>query len=116
MARKSVESFLGKFICGDCEEVMRKIPDSSIDLVVTSPPYADKRDYGSADGTIPPDEYVKWFMPKAKQIHRILKDDGSFVLNISDKVVDNFQHLYVFELLMNLCKKTGFHLVRDYIW
>ena len=90
MARKSVESFLGKFICGDCEEVMRKIPDSSIDLVVTSPPYADKRDYGSADGTIPPDEYVKWFMPKAKQIHRILKDDGSFVLNISDKVVDNF--------------------------
>lgn len=116
MARKSVESFLGKFICGDCEEVMRKIPDSSIDLIVTSPPYADKRDYGPADGTIPPDEYVKWFMPKAKQIHRILKDDGSFVLNISDKVVDNFQHLYVFELLMNLCKKTGFHLVRDYIW
>ena len=86
------------------------MPDASIDLVLTSPPYADKRDYGDVDGTISPDEYVDWFIPKTKEIYRVLNEDGSFILNISDKVVDNYQHLYVFEPLLKLCKDVGFHL------
>lgn len=101
---------------GDCEDVMKTMPTKSIDLILTSPPYADQRDYGNTDSSINPDDYVEWFLPKAKQIYSILKDDGSFILNISDKVVDGFQHLYVFELVIALCKKIGFHLVRDYIW
>ena len=44
------------------------MPDASVDLVLISPPYADKRDHGDVDGTIPPDEYVDWFIPKAKEI------------------------------------------------
>ena len=55
-------------------------------------------------------------MPKAQEIYRVLKPTGSFVLNISDKVVEGYQHLYAFELVLKLCKEVGFHLVRDYIW
>jgi DNA modification methylase len=95
---------------------MKQLPPGSIDLVLTSPPYADQRDYGSELLSIPPDEYVKWFAPKARQIKRVLNDSGSFILNISDKVVDNYQHLYAFELVIYLCRKLSFHLVRDYIW
>ena len=95
---------------------MREMPLRSVDLVLTSPPYADQRDYGNTDSSIDPDDYVKWFLPKAKQIYKLLKDDGSFILNINDKVVDGFQHLYVFELVLKLCNQVGFHLVRDYIW
>lgn len=108
-----IEDIVGTFIAGDCEQEMKKIPTGSIDLIVTSPPYADKRNYGFEDGTIAPDDYIAWFIPKAKQMFRILKPNGSFILNISDKVVDGFQHLYVFELVLKLCKSVGFHLVRD---
>lgn len=114
--RKKITDFENKFIVGDCESIMTEIPDACVDLVVTSPPYADKRDYGSKIGSIPPDRYVDWFLPKAREIYRILNPNGSFILNISDKVVDGYQHLYVFELLLKLCNEVGFHLVRDYIW
>ena len=100
--KKTLNTFREKFLCGDCEAILKTMPDSSIDLVLTSPPYADKRDYGDVDGTISPDEYVDWFIPKAKEIYRVLKEDGSFILNISDKVVDNYQHLSVFDLLLKL--------------
>ena len=93
----TLNAFCNRFICGDCEKILKTMPDSSIDLVLTSPPYADKRDYGGIIGTIPPDEYVDWFLPKAREIYRVLKDDGSFVLNISDKIVNNYQHLYAFQ-------------------
>lgn len=113
---QTIDDAVNKFIVGDCKEVMERMPAESIDLVLTSPPYADKRDYGTKNASIAPDEYVNWFIPKAQEIYRILKPTGSFVLNISDKVVGGFQHLYVFELLLELCKDVGFHLVRDYIW
>ncbi|GHS99212.1 methyltransferase [Synergistales bacterium] len=116
MAKRKIENFENRFIVGDCEEAMKDFPSKSIDLVLTSPPYADQRDYGIETSLILPDEYIQWFTPKAHQIYRVLKDDGSFVLNISDKVVDGFQHLYVFELVVYLCKNIGFNLVRDYIW
>lgn len=102
------------FIVDDCLNVMRQMPDSSVNLILTSPPYADQRNYG--DVNILPDEYVDWFLPIAHEIYRILKIDGNFVLNISDKVVGSYQHLYVFRLLIQLCDSVGFHLVRDYIW
>ena len=113
---KTINPILNTFITGDCEQVLKEIPSDSIDFVLTSPPYADKRDYGNENSSISPDEYVEWFLPKGREIYRVLKPTGSFILNISDKVVDGFQHLYVFELLLRLCKEVGFHLVRDYIW
>ena len=113
---QTIDDAVNAFIVGDCKEVMERMPAESIDLVLTSPPYADKRDYGTKNASILPDEYVDWFMPKAQEIYRVLKPTGSFVLNISDKVVDGYQHLYAFELVLKLCKEVGFHLVRDYIW
>lgn len=104
------------FYSGRCEEVMKSIQSESIDLVLTSPPYADQRSYVVPNSKIKPDDYVDWFMPMAEQIHRVLKPTGSFILNINDKVVDGFQHLYVFKLVIELCEKLDFHLVRDYIW
>lgn len=114
------KKYLNRITCGDCEEILKKIDDNSVDLVLTSPPYANLRKYQINDNEelakLAPDRYVDWFLPKAKEIYRVLKSNGSFVLNINDKTVDNFQHLYVFELVLKLCNEVGFHLVRDYIW
>lgn len=111
-----IDNYLSKFNHGKCELVIRDMPDNCIDLIVTSPPYADQRFYGSDEPMIRPDEYVKWFLPKAVEFRRVLKDTGSFILNINDKVVKGKQHTYVFELVVELVKHHGFNLVRDYIW
>lgn len=111
-----IEKYINKFISGKCEIVLGQFPEKSIDLIITSPPYADQRFYGNSESKIHPDEFVDWFLEKAKQFMRILKDNGSFILNINDKVVDGFQHLYVYELVIRLHKDLNFNLVRDYIW
>ena len=108
---------MNQFICGDCQEEMKKISSETIDLVFTSPPYADQiKDYGKRAKRISTDNYVEWFIPKAQEIFRILKPTGSFVLNISDKLVGKYQDLFAFKLLIAICEQAGFHLVRDYIW
>ena len=112
----STESQINQYLCGDCIDILKTLDDNSIDLILTSPPYADQRDYGASNTKIAADGYVELFRPKAEQLHRVLKEDGSFVLNINDKVVDGYQHLFVFKLVIMLCDEIGFHLVRDYIW
>lgn len=107
---------IDNFYCGRCEEVMKRIPSGSINLVLTSPPYADQRSYGIENAKIKPKDYIEWFSPMASEIFRILHPNGNFVLNINDKVVNGFQSLYVFKLVIYLCEVIGFHLVRDYIW
>jgi len=91
-------------------DFMSRLEEGSIDLVLTSPPYADMRDYVK----IPPDEYVDWFMPKAMLIHNVLKENGVFVLNIRNHIVNKARHPYVYELVARLCKK--FDLIEDNIW
>ena len=105
-----------KIYFGKCEDVMKRFPDKSIDLVVTSPPYADQRSYGKDVKVARADDYVEWFKPMATQIRRVLKDTGSFILNINDKVVNGEQSLYVFKLVIYLCEELNFKYVRDYIW
>jgi len=94
----------------DCMDFMSRIEEGSIDLVVTSPPYADLRDYVK----IPPDEYVEWFMPKAELIHKVLKKNGVFVLNIRNQIVNKARHPYVYELIYKLCDQ--FDLIEDMVW
>lgn len=109
--------YIDTYICGDCLEVLRNIPDESIDLIMTSPPYANQiKDYGDVVKKIKPNDYIEWFMPRAKEFFRVLKNEGSFVLNINDKLDGRFQNIFVFELVVALCNVIGFHLVRDYIW
>ena len=109
-----------KYFCGDCEQHLREFPSESIDFIITSPPYSDQRTYCIEDPdrlkSLQPDCYVNWFLPKAQEMWRVLKPTGSLILNINDKTVNNFQHLYVFRLLLRLVDDIGFHLVRDYIW
>ena len=63
-------AFLDKIICGDCEQVLKELPNDSIDLIFTSPPYADQRSIRT--GGVKPDEYVAWFLPKAAEFLRVL--------------------------------------------
>jgi len=108
---------MNDYLCGDCLKIMSEMDEESIDMVFTSPPYADqKKDYGDVVRKIKPVEYVDWFIPIARNIYRVLKPSGSFVLNINDKLDGKYQSLYVFKLIIALCEDVGFHLVRDYIW
>ena len=107
----------GQFICGECLNEMKKMPDNCIDFIFTSPPYADQiKDYGATGVKIKPSQFDDWFIPRAKEMFRILKTDGSFVLNINDKLDGKFQSTFVFKLVVLLVEQVGFHLVRDYIW
>lgn len=104
---------LNQIINGDCEEVLKSFPDNSIDLIITSPPYADsrKRNYGG----IHPDKYVEWFLPKSEQFLRVLKPDGTFILNIKEKVVNGERHTYVLQLIMEM-RKQGWLWTEEFIW
>lgn len=106
---------LNTFYQGDSLELMKTVDSDSIDLVITSPPYADLKTYISYDG-IPADEYVEWFIPYCKEIERIIKPTGSFILNINDKVEKGFRHPYVFDLVSELHKQTGLKLYERLFW
>jgi site-specific DNA-methyltransferase (adenine-specific)/site-specific DNA-methyltransferase (cytosine-N4-specific) len=105
--------YLNKIIRGDCLEVLRKLPENSVDLIVTSPPYADQRK--DVYGGIHPDKYVDWFMPRADQFYRVLKTTGSFVLNIKERVVNGERHTYVLELIMEM-RKHKWLWTEEYMW
>ena len=99
--------------CGDCLDVLKMYPDACIDLIVTSPPYADQR--ASTYGGIKPDDYVEWFLPRAKEFLRVLKPGGSFVLNIKEKAINGERPTYVLELILAL-RKQGWFWTEEYIW
>ena len=69
---------------GDSKEQLKRLPDNSVDLVVTSPPYADQRK--NTYGGIRHNKYVEWFLPISEQLLRVLKPTGTFILNIKEKV------------------------------
>jgi len=98
---------------GDCLDVMKKLPDNSINLVVTSPPYGDTRSKQYDD--IPIDQYVEWFLPISKEIKRILKPDGSFILNIKERVREGERQTYVLELIIKM-REQGWLWTEEYIW
>jgi DNA modification methylase len=106
-------SFLNRIICGDSLEVLRRMPEQSVNLIVTSPPYADQRK--KTYGGVHPDKYVEWFLPIAAELKRVLADDGTFILNIKEKVLDGERHTYVLELILAL-KKQGWLWTEEYLW
>jgi len=106
----------GAMYQGDGAALLASLPDQSIDLVVTSPPYAlhFKKEYGNVDKA----EYVEWFRPFATEIARVLKPEGSFVLNIGGSYHKGAptRSLYHFRLLLMLCDEIGFHLAQECFW
>lgn len=98
---------------GDCIDILRKIQNNSVDLIITSPPYADQRI--NTYGGIHPDKYIEWFLPRAKELQRVLKTTGSFILNIKERVYNGERHTYVIELILEM-KKQGWLWTDEYIW
>ena len=94
--------FFTNVYLGDSREVLTKIPDNSVDLIFTSPPYADRRK--NTYGGIHPDKYVEWFLPITKELLRVLKPTGTFILNIKEKVMNGERHTYVIELIIEMRK------------
>jgi site-specific DNA-methyltransferase (adenine-specific) len=97
----------------DCLTILKELPSSSVDLIITSPPYSDQRK--NTYGGIHPDKYVEWFMSISAELKRVLKSTGSFVLNIKEKVVDGERHTYVIELILAM-RAQGWLWTEEYMW
>ncbi|OQB62258.1 MAG: Modification methylase PvuII [Bacteroidetes bacterium ADurb.Bin141] len=100
-------------LLGDSKEVLKSLSDNSVDLIVTSPPYADQRK--DTYGGIHHDKYVEWFLPISEQLLRVLKPTGTFILNIKEKVVDGERSTYVMELILAM-RKQGWLWTEEFIW
>ena len=97
---------------GDSKEQLKALPDNCVDLIVTSPPYADQRK--SSYGGVRPDEYVEWFLPISEQLMRVLKPTGTFILNIKEKVVEGERSVYVMELILEM-RRQGWLWTKGFI-
>lgn len=102
-----------EILFGDSKKELKGLKTNSVDLIFTSPPYADNRK--ATYGGIHPDKYVDWFLPISEQLFRVLKPDGTFVLNIKEKVANGERHTYVLELILAL-RKQGWLWTEEFIW
>ncbi len=109
---------LGSAFLGDALDLVESVPDSSINLIVTSPPFPltfqKKRPYGTVDIA----EFVPWFVRLSKSLRRVLTDDGSLVIDIGgvwNKGTPT-KNIYQYRLLVALCDEVGFHLAQDVYW
>lgn len=98
---------------GDCLEVLRDFPAEHFDLIITSPPYADRRKH--TYGGVPPEKYVEWFLPRSKEFLRVLKPTGTFILNIKEKAENGERHTFVIELILAL-RQQGWLWTEEFIW
>ncbi len=107
---------LGQIVHGDSLDVLATYADKSVDLIMTSPPFGlvRKKDYGNVEAH----EYVEWFRPFGEQFKRVLKDNGSLVIDIGGAWIKGYptRSLYHFKLLILLCEEFGFHLAQDFYW
>lgn len=102
-----------KLISGDCKKELRTLANDSIDLIVTSPPYADARQ--KTYGGVHPDKYVEWFLPISEELLRVLKPTGTFILNIKERVVNGERHTYVLDLIVQM-RKQGWLWTEEFVW
>lgn len=100
-------------LLGDCESVLKQVKDNSIDLIVTSPPYTERR--VDTYGGIKTEKYVEWFLPKSKEFLRVLKPTGTFILNIKEATEKREKELYVLHLILAL-KEQGWYWTEEFIW
>ena len=98
---------------GDCKELLKELQENSVNLIFTSPPYADSRK--NTYGGITPNRYVEWFLPISKELLRVLKPDGTFILNIKEKADNGERCTYVMELILAL-RKQGWLWTEEFIW
>jgi DNA modification methylase len=105
-----------KILQGDCFELIKTLEDNSVDLVITSPPYADIVNYGKNISIKKPNEYCDWLLPLFNEIHRVLKPSGSFILNINDNCSNGLRNPFIYELIYRSQKETNLKFYDTYIW
>lgn len=98
---------------GDCKEVLKTLPAGKIDLIVTSPPYADNRK--STYAGVPIKDYVNWFRPISEELFKVLSPTGTFILNIKERAANGERQTYVIELILEM-KKQGWLWTEEFIW
>lgn len=107
---------LGAAYCGDSLQLLPQLADSSVNLVVTSPPFAlqRKKEYGNKDQ----EEYIEWLTEFARLVHQKLANDGSFVLDLGGAYQKGIpiRSLYNFRILLRFCDDLGFFLAEDFYW
>lgn len=107
---------LGQCLCGDSLELLHTVDDREVNLVVTSPPFALQRqkEYGNENQ----EDYVDWFCDFAALVHRKLRDDGSFVVDLGGAYKKGLpvRSLYNYRLLIKICDDIGFHLAEEFFW
>ena len=108
-----MSNIITKILLGDSQEVLKTIDEGLIDLIITSPPYADRRK--NTYGGISTKKYVKWFLPISGQLLRVLKPTGTFILNIKEKADNGERSTYVIELILAL-RKQGWLWTEEFIW
>ena len=101
---------------GDCFELIKDLPDNSVDLVITSPPYADIVNYGKNISIQKPKDYCDWLLPLFNEIQRVLKPSGSFILNINDNCSNGLRNPFIYELIYRSQKETNLKFYDTYIW
>lgn len=99
--------------CGDCLDVMGEMPAECVDLIITSPPYANQR--ATTYGGVKPDDYLEWFLPIAAEMRRVLKKTGTFILNIKEPAVKGERHTHVLELILEM-REQDWLWTEEFIW
>src|SRR5215472_19012362 len=104
----------GRAYHADALDVLRELPAASVALVLTSPPFALRRQ--KAYGNVAATEYDEWFWPFAEEIYRVLRPDGSFVFDLGGawNRGSGTRSLYQYELILRLCRR--FHLAQEFYW
>ena len=98
--------------CEDCVRGMRRLPDASVDVIVTSPPYNIGIRYNTHRDDLPFDDYLDWMAQVAAECRRVLRDDGSFFLNVGDRPSDELRAVEIARRVMG----AGFHLQNTIHW
>lgn len=116
--RPSEMPFLNEIVCGDSEDLLKSIPANSVDLVITSPPYFQQREYGGGGvgNEKKPDEYISALMRIFRECVRVIKPTGSIIFNIGDKYEDSSLLLMPYRFAIAATEKCGVTLVNNVTW
>ncbi len=108
-----MEIIKADILTGDCLKVLKDFPENFFNLIVTSPPYVDRRN--NTYGGIKPDKYVEWFLPRSAEFLRVLRPEGTFILNIKEKAINGERHTYVIELILEM-RRQGWLWTEEFVW
>ena len=108
---------LDQILCGDNLELIRQLPDCSVQLVITSPPYFQQRDYGGGMGNEARlEEYLESLLTLFRECVRVVRDDGSLVFNLGDKYENSSLLLVPYRFAIGVTETGLVKLVNDVTW